>query len=89
VSPDLLPWIVLGVVVLGMLALDLFVFRRVAHEVKLREAAAWSVGDRAWPGLRRRGVRHREPPGRARHGRRRTDPPHDPAHIELSAGIAA
>jgi tellurite resistance protein TerC len=43
VSPDLLPLVVLGVVVLGMLALDLFVFHRKAHEVSLREAAAWSV----------------------------------------------
>jgi tellurite resistance protein TerC len=42
-SPDLLPLVVLGVVVLGMLALDLFVFHRKAHEVSLREAAAWSV----------------------------------------------
>lgn len=42
-SPDLVPLIVLGVVVLGMLALDLFVFHRKAHEVSLREAAAWSV----------------------------------------------
>jgi len=43
VSPDLLPLVVLGAVVLGMLALDLFVFHRKAHEVSLREAAAWSV----------------------------------------------
>ena len=42
-SPDLIPLVVLGVVVLGMLALDLFVFHRKAHEVSLREAAAWSV----------------------------------------------
>ncbi len=42
-SPDLLPLVVLGAVVLGMLALDLFVFHRKAHEVSLREAAAWSV----------------------------------------------
>ena len=33
-------WIALGVLVIGMLALDLFVFHRDAHEVKLREAAA-------------------------------------------------
>ena len=38
-SPDLIPLVVLGVVVLGMLALDLFVFHRKAHEVSLREAA--------------------------------------------------
>jgi tellurite resistance protein TerC len=37
--------VVLGIVVFGMLALDLFVFHRKAHEVSLREAAAWSV---AW-----------------------------------------
>jgi tellurite resistance protein TerC len=42
-SPDLIPLVVLGAVVLGMLALDLFVFHRKAHEVSLREAAAWSV----------------------------------------------
>jgi len=42
-SPDLLPLVALGVIVLGMLALDLFVFHRKAHEVSLREAAAWSV----------------------------------------------
>jgi tellurite resistance protein TerC len=35
--------VVLGVVVLGMLALDLFVFHRKAHEVSLREAATWSA----------------------------------------------
>jgi tellurite resistance protein TerC len=42
-SPDLIPLVVLGVVVLGMLSLDLFVFHRKAHEVSLREAAGWSV----------------------------------------------
>ncbi len=42
-SPDLIPWVVLGVLVVGMLTLDLFVFHRKAHEVRLREAAAWSV----------------------------------------------
>jgi len=41
-SPDLISLVVLGVVVLGMLALDLFVFHRKAHEASLREAAAWS-----------------------------------------------
>ena len=45
---DLCTWIVLGVVVTGMLALDLFVFHRDAHEVSLREAAAWSA---VWIGL--------------------------------------
>jgi tellurite resistance protein TerC len=48
VSPDLALWITLAVLVTGMLALDLFVFHRDAHEVKLREAAAWSV---AWISL--------------------------------------
>ena len=42
-SLDTTLWIVLGVLVIGMLALDLFVFHRDAHEVRLREAAAWSV----------------------------------------------
>jgi tellurite resistance protein TerC len=43
VSSDLILWVVLGTVIIGMLVLDLFVFHRDAHEVKLREAAAWSV----------------------------------------------
>ena len=47
-SPDLVLWIVLAVLVVGMLALDLFVFHRDAHEVSLREAATWSV---VWIGL--------------------------------------
>ena len=42
-SSDLLIWIVLGILVVGILALDLFVFHRDAHEVSLREAAAWSA----------------------------------------------
>ncbi len=42
-SPDLIPWVVLGVVIFGMLALDLFVFHRNAHEVSMKEAAIWSV----------------------------------------------
>ncbi len=42
-SPDLIALVVLGAVIVGMLALDLFVFHRKAHEVSLREAAAWSV----------------------------------------------
>jgi tellurite resistance protein TerC len=42
-SPDLLLWVVLGTLILGMLGLDLFVFHRDAHEVSLREAAAWSA----------------------------------------------
>lgn len=40
---DPLVWIAFNVFVLAMLALDLFVFHREAHEVRLREAAAWSV----------------------------------------------
>ena len=40
---ELAMWVVLGVVIVGMLALDLFVFHRDAHEVSLREAAAWSA----------------------------------------------
>jgi len=47
-SPDLIPWVVLGVLVVGMLALDLFVFHRDAHEVSMKEAATWSV---AWISL--------------------------------------
>ncbi len=42
-SSDLLVWVVLGVVILGMLVLDLFVFHRKAHAVSLREAASWSA----------------------------------------------
>jgi tellurite resistance protein TerC len=41
--PDYILWIVLAVVVVGVLLLDLFVFHRDAHEVSIREAAAWSV----------------------------------------------
>ena len=39
------PWLWIGfnAFVLAMLAVDLFVFHRDAHEVRLREAAAWSV----------------------------------------------
>ena len=36
-------WIAFNTVVLALLALDLFVFHRSAHEVRFREAAAWSV----------------------------------------------
>ncbi len=38
-----LEWIVFAVIVLGMLALDLIVFNRKAHEIHLKEAALWSV----------------------------------------------
>jgi tellurite resistance protein TerC len=36
-------WVIFGVVVAGMLALDLGVFHRKAHAVRGREAAIWSV----------------------------------------------
>lgn len=43
-TPDnLWPWIVFNLMVLGLLALDLLVFHRKAHEVSLREAFGWSV----------------------------------------------
>lgn len=41
VSPHL--WVVFGVFVLGMLALDLGVFSRKPHEVKFREALTWTA----------------------------------------------
>jgi tellurite resistance protein TerC len=41
VSPHL--WVIFGAFVLGMLALDLGVFNRKAHEVRFREAAIWTV----------------------------------------------
>jgi len=41
-------WIGFHVLVLALLALDLLVFHRKAHEVRLREAAAWSV---VWIGI--------------------------------------
>jgi tellurite resistance protein TerC len=47
-SSDLVIWVVLGVLIIGMLTLDLFVFHRDAHEVGLREAAVWSA---IWIGL--------------------------------------
>ena len=42
-SADLTIWMVLLVVIGGMLALDLLVFHRDAHEVSMREAAAFSA----------------------------------------------
>ena len=36
-------WVVFNGFVLGMLAVDLFVFHREAHEVRSREAAVWSA----------------------------------------------
>ncbi len=37
------PWLAFNLFVLGMLALDLGVFHRKAHEVSLKEAGAWSA----------------------------------------------
>lgn len=45
---DLLPWALFMAFIAAMLALDLGVFHRNAHEVHRREALAWSV---AWIGL--------------------------------------
>jgi len=45
---DLLPWAAFLAFIGGMLALDLGVFHRDAHEVRRREALAWSV---AWIGI--------------------------------------
>lgn len=42
-SGTTLEWAVFWALVVGMLALDLVVFNRKAHEIKLREAAIWSV----------------------------------------------
>jgi tellurite resistance protein TerC len=41
-DPQVVLWVALAVLILGMLALDLFVFHRNAHEVSLREAALFS-----------------------------------------------
>ena len=38
-----LAWVIFGVIVAGMLAVDLGVFHRRAHEVRVREAAVWSL----------------------------------------------
>ena len=40
---EFIPWIIFGVVVLGLLALDLGVFHRKSHEVKIKEALVWSA----------------------------------------------
>jgi tellurite resistance protein TerC len=40
---DLLPWIVFNVFVFGMLAVDLGIFHRHAHEVTVREALGWTA----------------------------------------------
>lgn len=47
-SNELLPWIGFNIFVLAMLALDLGVFHRQAHEVKVKEALWWSA---VWIGL--------------------------------------
>jgi len=47
-SPQLVLWIVFGVTVVVMLALDLGVFHRKSHEVKLKEALIWSA---VWIGI--------------------------------------
>jgi len=39
--PDIVSWVVFGVMVFGLLALDLFVFHREAKPVQMREAGAW------------------------------------------------
>jgi tellurite resistance protein TerC len=45
---SLLLWVAFGLFIVGMLALDLFVFHRDAHEVSMREAAIFSA---VWIGL--------------------------------------
>ena len=40
---NILPWVAFSVVVLSMLALDLGVFHRREHEVRMKEALIWSV----------------------------------------------
>jgi len=42
-SPELLPWLLLALIVGSMLALDLLVLHREAKPVPFREAAGWSV----------------------------------------------
>ncbi|MBM4413613.1 MAG: hypothetical protein FJ040_09265, partial [Chloroflexi bacterium] len=41
-------WVAFNLFVLGMLALDLGVFHRKAHEVSIKEATIWSI---VWIGL--------------------------------------
>ena len=41
-DPQTVLWVALGILIAGMLALDLFVFHRDAHEVSVREAALFS-----------------------------------------------
>lgn len=40
---ELIPWFIFGAVVLGLLALDLGVFHRKSHEVRIKEALIWSA----------------------------------------------
>ena len=40
---QLIPWIIFASAVLGLLALDLGVFHRKSHEVKIKEALVWSA----------------------------------------------
>ncbi len=46
--PDILAWSIFGVIVIALLALDLGVFHRKAHEVKMKEALIWSA---VWIGV--------------------------------------
>lgn len=39
--PDIVSWIIFGIAIFGLLALDLFVFHREAKPVRMREAATW------------------------------------------------
>ncbi len=41
-------WAIFGVVVLGLLLLDLLIFNREAHKISLKESAVWSI---VWVGL--------------------------------------
>ena len=43
ISNQTLLWVIFNIFVLAMLALDLGVFHRKAHEVKLKEAVAWCI----------------------------------------------
>ena len=45
---DVLAWSIFGIIVLALLALDLGVFHRKAHEVKMKEALIWSA---VWIGV--------------------------------------
>lgn len=47
-NAELMPWILFTLFIIAMLAIDLGVFNRKAHEVGVREALAWSA---VWVGL--------------------------------------